>query len=56
MARMRENKDIEGIMNILRQDLVKNHQGIASVELYKVCLAGTKINIEEYQSEIIRCI
>jgi len=48
MAKMRENKDVEGIMAILREDLVKNHQGIANIELYRVCLTGTKINIEEY--------
>ena len=39
----------------LRQNLVKNFGGISNPQLYKVAHSGTKINIEEYQNEVIRC-
>ena len=55
MKQMRMQKDIMGLVNCLRQDLVKNLGGIANPELYNQCMYGTKKLIEKYHNEVIEC-
>jgi hypothetical protein len=51
---MRKRKDIQGIVDCLRSDLVKNLGGYANPELYCQCYFGTKKLIEKYHNEIIK--
>lgn len=53
---LRHRNDIQQLMHVLRQDLVKNLYGIGSVQLYNSCYNGTKENIEWYHNELIKAI
>lgn len=56
MRALREQKNIEGLVQCLRQDLMKNIGGICNPVLYNVCKVGTKKLIEDYHNETIKCI
>ena len=56
MRRLRESKDIQGLVFTLRQDLQKNIGGICNPNLYNICKIGTKQLIEDYHNETIKCI
>ena len=43
-------------MYCLRQDLQKNLCGICNPALYNMCMVGTKKLIQDYHTEIIKCI
>ena len=53
---MRAKGDVKGMIQSLRQDLMKNLGGIASPELYRHCHFGTKRAIEKYHNEVIESI
>eukprot|EP00347_Sterkiella_histriomuscorum_P000572 403375331 len=56
MKQMRQGQDIRGLVQCLRQDLLKNLGGIASPQLYSYCHFGTKRLIEKYHNEVIECV
>ena len=56
MRFLREKKDIKGLVDCLRQDLVKNIGGICNQQLYNISKIGTKQLIEDYHNEVIKCI
>jgi len=56
MKYLREKKDIKGLVDCLRQDLVKNIGGICNQQLYNISKIGTKQLIEDYHNEVIKCI
>ena len=56
MRNLRDQKDIKGLIQCLRQDMTKNIGGICNPKLYNVCCIGTKQLIEDYHNEVIKCI
>jgi len=56
LKRLRKAKDVRGLTQCLRQDLVKNIGGIASHDLYDQCHFGTKRLIEKFHNEVIKSI
>ena len=56
MRALREQKNIEGLVQCLRQDLMKKIGGSCNPVLYNVCKVGTKTLIEDYHNETIKCI
>jgi len=56
MRNLRKTDNIKGLAMCLRQDLVKNIGNICHHKLFNKCHRGTKILIENYHNEIIKCI
>ena len=56
MKKLRDNKDILGLIHALRKDLRKDLAGITSPQLYNYCHHGTKVLIEKYHNMVIKCI
>ena len=56
MRNLRKSDNIKGLAMCLRQDLVKNIGNICCHKLFNKCHRGTKILIENYHNEIIKCI
>ena len=53
---MRQQNLISGIVHTLRSILRKNICGVANPVLYEKSNGGTKILIEDFQEEILKCI
>ena len=53
---LREANDVKGLMHLLSSDLVKNFGGAAFPQMHKVLRNGTKLLIENYHNEVIKCI
>jgi len=56
LKKLKAEGDIHGLMYVLRQDLQKSAYGTASVELFKACNNGTKIDLELFHNELIESI
>mmetsp|Transcript_4417 Transcript_4417/g.7507 ORF Transcript_4417/g.7507 Transcript_4417/m.7507 type:complete len:164 (+) Transcript_4417:365-856(+) len=56
MRELRQRKDIRKLVHCIRQDLHKNLGGICEPSLYNKCKVGTKVLIEDYHQEVIKCI
>lgn len=56
MQELRRAHDINGLIHCLRQDLMKNLGGICNPTLYNISNVGTKVLIEQYHNEVIKCV
>ena len=56
MQELRRAHDNNGLIHCLRQDLMKNLGGICNPTLYNISNVGTKVLIEQYHNEVIKCI
>ncbi|KAJ1502367.1 hypothetical protein HMI54_014409, partial [Coelomomyces lativittatus] len=52
----REAKDVHRLIFLLRTSLSRNLGGIGNPNLYGVCKVGTKALIEDYISEVVKCL